>query len=144
MEYIKKIWEAFLYSFRLLWDSVVLFLSGIRDVLLGLSEMVSGVGEMIGSIIAICFPFFALWVLFTIPIFGIGEAIREKKIEDKNVLWLAPLLWFFIAFLLIFVYPGLVEMLLEKMKWLSSVSQYIWAEIWDRTKNNTMLLQNSV
>ena len=116
MEYIKNIWEAFLHSFRLLLDSVVLFLSGIRDVLLGLSEMVSGVGEMIGSIIAICFPFFALWVLFTIPIFGIGEAIREKKIEDKNVLWLAPLIWIFVAFLLIFVYPGLVEMLLEKMK----------------------------
>lgn len=116
MEYIKNIWEAFLHSFRLLWDSVVLFLSGIRDVLLGLSEMVSGVGEMIGSIIAICFPFFAIWVLFKIPILGIGEAIRERKIEDKNVLWMAPLLWFFIAFLLIFVYPGLVEMLLEKMK----------------------------
>ena len=109
MEYIKNIWEAFLHSFRLLLDSVVLFLSGIRDVLLGLSEMVSGIGEMIGSIIAICFPFFAIWALFKIPIFGIGEAIREKKIEDKNVLWMAPLIWFFIAFLLIFVYPWLVK-----------------------------------
>lgn len=116
MEYIKNIWEAFLHSFRLLLDSVVLFLSGILDVLSGLSHMAGGVIAMIVSIIAICFPFFAIWVLFKIPILGIGEAIREKKIEDKNVLWLAPLLWFFIAFLLIFAYPGLVEMLLEKMK----------------------------
>ena len=116
MEYLKNIWEAFLHSFRLLWDSVVLFLSGIRDVLLGLSEMVSGVGELIGSIIAICFPFFALWVLLILPIQGVREFIRDKKIEDKTVLWLAPLIWIFVAFLLIFVYPGLVEMLLEKMK----------------------------
>lgn len=116
MEYLKNIWEAFLHSFRLLWDSVVSVLSGGLDILSGVSEIACGLIDIVGSIIAICFPFFAIWVLFKIPIFGIGEAIRERKIEDKNVLWMAPLLWFFIAFLLIFVYPGLVEMLLEKMK----------------------------
>lgn len=114
MEYIKNIWEAFLHSFRLLWDSVVLFLSGIRDVLLGLSEMVSGVGEMIGSIIAICFPFFALWVLLILPIQGVREFIRDKKIEDIHILWLAPLFWIFFAYLLIFAYPDLIRHLLEK------------------------------
>ena len=116
MEYIKHIWEAFLHSFRLLWESLVLFLSGILDVLSGLSHMAGGIIAMIVSIIAICFPFFALWVLLILPIQGAREFIRDKKIEDKNVLWLAPLIWIFVTYLLIFVYPGLVEMLLEKMK----------------------------
>ena len=114
MEYIKNIWEALLDSFRLLLDSVVTFLSGGLDILSGVGGMAYGLITMVGSIIAICFPFFAIWALFILPIKGVKEVIREKKIEDKNFLWLAPLLWIFLAFLLIFAYPALMSYLLEK------------------------------
>ena len=73
MEYIKNIWEAFLHSFRLLWDSVVSVLSGGFDILSGESEIACGLIDIVGSIIAICFPFFALWALFILPIKGVKK-----------------------------------------------------------------------
>lgn len=125
MEYIKNILVALLDSFRLLLDSVVTFLSGGLDILSGVSEIACGLIEIVGSIIAICFPFFALWVLFILPIKGVKVFIREKKKEEKKVegknildwraiLWLAPLFWIFVAFLLIFAYPALISHLIEK------------------------------